>query len=120
MVDMMVSIMRAWGWDDLCKVMAAIQRLKRPRTTCNGPDSLCALEGPSSFLILDLASPWVVEGLSNLASPPPVLLEAGVGVATCTHPHMLLLVPPAEMSPACSLGQMLQYVTNFQISVQYC
>ena len=92
MVDMLVSIMRAWGWDDLCKVMAAIQRLKRPRTTCS---SQCALERPSSFLIQNLAPPWVeVVGLSNLASPPPVLLQAGVGVATCT-------APPHAHPPCC-------------------
>ena len=117
MGDMMVSIMRAWGWDDLCKVMAAIQRLKRPRTTCNGPDSQCALEGPSSFLILNLASPWVIVRLSDLASPPPVLLQAGVGVATCTptwaSPLLLLSLLPAA-------GQMLQHVTNFQVLAQYC
>ena len=90
MVDMMVSIMRAWGWDDLCKVMAAIQRLKRPRTTCS---SQCALEGPSSFLIQNLASPWVeVVGLSNLASPPTCAFTArgGGGYLHCTPTHTIL------------------------------
>ena len=65
MVDMMVSIMRAWGWDDLCKVMAAIQRLKRRQDHLH---SRCALEQPSSFLTL--ASPWVQVGLSDLADRP--------------------------------------------------
>ena len=97
MVDMMVSIMRAWGWDDLCKVMAAIQRLKRPRTTCS---SQCALEGPSSFLIQNLASPWVeVVGLSNLASPPTCAFTARGGggylhcTPTCSPPLLLSLLP---------------------------
>ena len=100
MADMMVSIMRAWGWDDLCKVMAAIQRLKRPGTTCNGLTLSVHWKEPSSFLILNLAPPWVIERLSDLASPPPVLLQAGVGVATCTP---TCCFPPAgAMPPACS------------------
>ena len=64
------------------------------------PDSQCALEGPSSFLILNLAPPWAIVRLFDLASPPPVLLQAGVGVATCTP---TCCFPPAgAMPPACS------------------
>ena len=110
MVDMMVSIMRAWGWDDLCKVMAAIQRLKRPRTTCS---SQCALEGPSSFLIHNLASPWVeVVGLSNLASPPPVLLQPGVGVATTCSSPLLLSLLPAGVSRCCITSPTFKFWPN--------
>ena len=54
----------AW-WADLCKVMAAIQRLKRRQDHLH---SRCALEQPSSFLTL--ASPWVQVGLSDLADRP--------------------------------------------------
>ena len=117
MVDKMVSIMRAWGWDDLCKVMAAIQRLKRPRTTCS---SQCALERPSSFLIQSLAPPWVeVVGLSNLASPPHLCFYSqGWGWLSALHPHML--TPPAAIPPACRGQQVLHHVTNFQVLAQYC
>ena len=87
MLDTMASIMRAWRWVGvlLCRVMSAIQRLKRSMDHLQRPDCLRALEGHSSFLFLNPFQPkgpevWIFLHVSasyttfNLERPSPVLL----------------------------------------------
>ena len=100
MLDMMASIMRAWGWDDLCKVMAAIQRLKRPWDHLQL--SVCIGRAISSFLIQNLASPWViVVGLSSIVAPTCASKARGGGDYLHRAPPHAHIPPAAAISPPC-------------------